>query len=147
MAYSRLYIHMVWSTKHRHPLLTPEVKKTLFPYMGGIFRNQNAHVEIINGVIDHVHMLVRIPTSISVADVARQVKGSSSRFLNEQAGTRVLQWQEKYGAFSVNPKEIGVVRNYIANQERHHHKVSFQDELKTTLDEHEIEYNEQYMWD
>lgn len=147
MAYSSVFIHMVWSTKHRQPCLDPELRSSIYPYIGTLVKELNGHIEIINAVADHVHMLVRLPTTLSIATLAQKAKGNTATWINKRAHQRVVQWQVKYGAFSVSPSQLSPVREYIRTQEEHHRKESFQDEMRRLLKEAGISYDERFIWE
>src|SRR5689334_13776755 len=135
--YTRLRYHIVFGTKHRLPLITPDVRDDLYRYLGGILARHGGILLAAGGMPDHVHLLAGLDTTRSMADVMQRVKANSSRWLNE-CGNRAtpFSWQVGYGAFSVSESQMQVVRRYIAKQEEHHRKVSFQDELKAILRKH-----------
>ena len=115
--------------------------------MSAIVKERKGIPHIVNGTRDHVHMLVSIPTAISVAEMMRFVKGSSSRWVHQEFGTqRAFAWQSGYSVFSVSRSMFKQVHQYIARQEEHHRKVSFKEELVAFLKKHEIEYDERYIW-
>ncbi len=144
---TNLLYHSVFSTKIRREMITPELADELFPYIGGIIRNEKGRLITIGGMPDHVHLLARFPPSISVSDMLRKIKSNSSKFANtKQLGTH-FQWQRGYAAFSVSESAVEQVSNYIANQAGHHKKMSFKDELRLLLKKHHVEYDERYIWD
>ena len=140
-------MHVIFSTKERRPIITDELKTKLFPYMAGIVNERGGTPHIFNGMPDHVHMLASVPTGLSVADLMRFVKGSSSRWVHQEfPAKRTFGWQRGYAAFSVSRSRFDDVHRYIANQEEHHRKVSFQEELIAFLKKHKVEYDERYVW-
>lgn len=140
---SNLLVHVVFSTKDRKPLITPGVKQDLFPYMGGIVRRLKGKALLINGMPDHVHMLLELPPALSVAEMMRVVKANSSRWIHETRADRSrFGWQTGYAAFSVSRSNAAAVSRYIGEQEKHHRKRSFQEELLLFLKKHGIEYDE-----
>ncbi len=142
-----LVVHVIFSTKERRPIITDELKTKLFPYMAGIVNERGGTPHIFNGMPDHVHMLASVPTGLSVADLMRFVKGSSSRWVHQEfPAQRIFGWQRGYAAFSVSRSRFDDVHRYIANQEEHHRKVSFQEELIAFLKKHKVEYDERYVW-
>ena len=142
-----LLVHVVFSTKDRAPDLPPELATRLFPYMGGIVRECKGTALIVNGPADHVHLLLSIPATVSVADLLRVLKTNSSRWVHEQFPERKgFGWQTGYGAFTVSGSRLNDVRNYIASQEAHHRKVSFQEEFLTLLRKHGLEYDVRDVW-
>jgi len=146
--YIQLLVHIVFSTKNRQPFLDAELRPRIFAYMGGIFRELEAIAILINGPSDHVHILASLPAKTSLSDIMRVVKTNSSRWVHEQFPNRQqFAWQTGYGAFSVSQSNLEVVRAYIANQEEHHRKRTFQGEYVAFLKEYGIEYDEQYLWE
>jgi putative transposase len=141
-----LVIHLIFSTKGRETLITPEIRNDLFAYLGGIIREMHGTALIINGTGDHVHMLIRIRPVQSAAEVARVVKTNSSRWVREKWNAR-FAWQTGYGAFSVSESNVPTVSRYIATQEEHHKKLTFQQEYVAFLKRNKIAYDERYIWD
>jgi putative transposase len=141
-----LLIHLIFSTKERKPLITPSFRSGLLAYLGGIVRGMQGTALCINGTTDHVHMLVRIRPSQSVAEIARVVKTNSSRWLHEK-GEEGFAWQAGYGAFSVSESNVRAVTEYIGRQEQHHAKTSFQEEFVAFLKKNGVAYDERYVWD
>jgi len=141
-----IVVHLIFSTKGRRPLITSEVRDDLFAYLGGIVREMQGAALIVNGTADHVHMLLRIRPAHSVAEVARVVKANSSRWVHGKWNTD-FAWQTGYGVFSVSESNVPAVCRYIASQEEHHRKRSFQEELGGFLKKNRIPYDERYIWD
>ena len=123
-----LHYHIVFSTKDRAPLIAPEWRERLHAYLGGVVRNVEGTPEAIGGVADHVHLLVGLRATARLADVARDVKAVSSRWVHEEIGDRAFAWQEGYGAFTLGASQRGAVREYIARQEEHHRRRTFKEE-------------------
>jgi len=145
--YTSLVTHIVFSTKDRHPLLHSELRTHLFPYLGGIIRQLHGTALSIGGPDAHVHLLVKLHPSTSVASVLDKLKSSSSGWIHRKwPERRSLAWQEGYGAFGVSPSHVSVLMKYIAGQEEHHRRVSFQEELIELLEKYGIEYDERYIW-
>jgi putative transposase len=138
-------LHLIFSTKDRKPLITDEIRADLFAYLGGIVRERHDTGLIVNGTADHVHMLIRIRPAQAVAEIARVVKTNSSRWVHEKWNLP-FAWQTGYGAFSVSESNVPVVSRYIATQEEHHKKVTFQEEYVAFLKKNKIEYDERYIW-
>ena len=146
--YTRLLTHIIFSTKDRQPWLTEHVRPRLFPYMGGIVRELHGSAIIINGPTDHVHMLCALPATAALADVMRVVKANSSKWMHETFPSRAsFAWQTGYGGFSVSESNAPQVEEYIANQEEHHRRVTFQEEFMVFLKRHGIEYDQRYVWE
>ena len=142
-------IHLVYSTKHRQPWLTDAVRDRLFAYQAGIFQKWESPALIIGGVEDHVHALFALSKNYAIKKIVEEVKKGSSKWMKTAEGTRNLefQWQAGYAGFSVSQSNVAVVTKYIANQAEHHRKMTFQDELRTLLKRHQIEFDERYVWD
>ena len=139
-----LHYHFVFSTKDRRPLIGAEWRPRLHSYLGGIIRGMNGVAEIVGGVDDHVHLLASLRPVHRIADVLRDVKKDSTNWAKENFERR-FSWQEGYAAFTVSPSATDSVRHYIANQEAHHHKCSFVEELKELLERAGITYEEKYL--
>jgi REP element-mobilizing transposase RayT len=146
--FSNLLVHVIFSTKDRRPHLDAELKPQLFAYMGGIIRELDSKLFIINGPADHVHLLISLSAKWSVADAMRVLKTNSSRWVHEQWPQRAdFAWQTGYGAFSVSHSQRSKVWKYIEGQEEHHRTVTFQEEFVKFLKAHGIEYDERYIWE
>jgi REP element-mobilizing transposase RayT len=143
--FSNLSVHVVFSTKNRLPLLTKNVRKRLFPYLGGIIKGLGGTVVAIGGMPDHAHLVVRLPTDMRVADFVRDVKANSSKWVNEQSTDLTFAWQRGYGAFSISQSVVASVAQYVRNQERHHRLRSFEAELKMLLTRHGIDFDESHL--
>ena len=147
--FTHLIIHVIFSTKDRLPQITPDLQPHLFPYMGGIVRDLGGKALLINGVADHVHGLLALPPTVTVADMMRGLKANSSHWVHQKWPQEHSKfgWQTGYGAFSVSQSNVPDVVKYIEGQEAHHRKVSFQDEFVTFLKKHGIAYDERYIWE
>jgi REP element-mobilizing transposase RayT len=139
-----LHYHIVFSTKERLPLIDAEWRPRVHSYLGGIIRRMNGVAEIVGGVADHVHLLASLRPVHCMADLMRDMKKDSSIWVKENF-ERGFAWQEGYAAFTVSPTATNSVRNYIANQEAHHAKHSFADELKELLEKAGVAYEEKYL--
>lgn len=145
---TNLLTHIVFSTKGRRPLIDAESKADLIAYLGGIVRELNGKPLIINGTADHVHLLIQLPPTLPVSDAMRVIKTNSSRWVHQRWPVKKdFGWQGGYGAFSVSRSNVHQVIAYIQNQEEHHRKRSFQEELIAILKKHNIEYDERYIWE
>ena len=146
--FTNLLAHIIFSTKDRVPHIDVELKPHLFAYMGGIVREQKGKAWIINGTTDHVHLLISLPPAISISEAMRVVKTNSSRWVHDEwPSHKAFGWQTGYGAFSVSQSNLMAVSKYIENQEEHHKKIFFQQELITYLKKHDIAYDERYIWE
>ncbi len=138
-------MHFIFSTDGRRPLLKPELCNDLFAYLGGIIREMDGTALIVNGARDHVHLLVRVRPVHSAAEIARVVKANSSRWIREKYSPD-FAWQTGYGVFSVSESNVANVAKYIAGQEEHHKKRSFQQEYIAFLKKNHVEYDPRYIW-
>ena len=130
-SHHRVWIHMVWSTKYRAQNLEASWRPKLFDEFFRIAKKHGIILDTVNGVSDHVHVLVRLKPSQSFSEIARLLKGASSRWINKlELSEEVFYWQIGYGVLSVSPDRIEVVRNYIRNQEKHHQETSFKEEME-----------------
>lgn len=142
------YIHIVFSTKYRQPLIHEPYEAELHSYLGGICKKLECHPLKIGGYTDHVHILCMLSKKIALMKLVEEVKSHSSKwFKTLDSSLQSFYWQDGYGAFSVNPGQIGRVTTYIANQHEHHGRKSYQDEYRAFLKKHEVEYDERYVWD
>jgi REP element-mobilizing transposase RayT len=139
-------LHFIFSTLGRRPSIKPEFRSELFAYLGGIVREMMGSALIVNGTDDHVHMLARIRPAHSSAEITRVVKANSSKWVREK-WSREFMWQTGYGVFSVSESNVAAVTKYIAEQEEHHKKHSFQDEYVAFLKKNHVEYDERYIWE
>ena len=143
--YLSLNYHIVFGTKHREPFITPEILPRLHEYLGGTIRGLGGFPHRIGGIADHVHLLVSLKATHTLADVMRELKKASSAWVHDTLGERQFAWQEGYAAFTVSASAIDAVRGYIANQERHHHVKSFNEELVDMLEKAGVDYNPIYL--
>ncbi len=141
-----ILLHFIFSTHGRRPLIKPDFRAHLFAYLGGIIREMDGTALIINGTADHVHMLVRARPTHSPAEIARVVKSNSSRWVHEKLDPE-FAWQTGYGVFSVSESNVAAVTKYIAEQEEHHQKHSFQEEFVAFLKKNNVACDERYIWD
>ena len=146
---SAVYIHLVFSTKERRPFLRDNTTRmALHAYLGGTSKTLDCPPIIVGGMEDHVHILARFGRTITQADWVKELKRVSNLWLKEEgAAYGDFQWQRGYADFSVSQSNLERVKNYIANQEAHHRKLNFQDELRALLRKHDVECDERYVWD
>jgi len=134
-------MHCVFSTKERRRSITPEIQNRLYPYLGGIARENKMKAISIGGVEDHVHALLSIPSTLSIAKSVQLLKGNSSKWIHETfRDQRLFEWQDGYGAFSVAISGVDDTMRYIQSQKEHHAARSFTDELVVFLDKHGIKF-------
>lgn len=142
------YVHLVFSTKYRQPLIRPPYEEELHSYLGGICKNLECPPIIVGGYTDHVHILCRLSQKIPLMKLLEEVKSHSSKWIKtKHESLHNFYWQNGYGAFSVNPAEVDRVVNYIANQHAHHGRKTFQQEYRSLLRKYEMEFDERYVWD
>lgn len=146
---SKVYIHIVFSTKNRYPYLSDKkIRKELHSYLGGILKELECPVLTIGGVADHVHVLCMLSKNISISKIIGDIKRSSSKWVKTKSvSLSKFAWQNGYGVFSVGQSEIERVKTYILNQEEHHSKKSFQDELRALFRKYEVKYDEKFVRD
>lgn len=119
-AHTELYLHIVWATHRRHPLITPELQPRIYGAIADQCRKLKADIIAIGGIADHAHVLVRTPPTVCAAEIAGKMKGASSHLANQVAGARSFKWQDGYGAFTVSRSIVPRVRAHVLDQERHH---------------------------
>ena len=142
------YIHIVFSTKHRESLIPDSIELELHNYLGGICNNLECQVVKVGGYKDHIHILCLLSKKTTLVKLMEQLKSNSSKWIKTKGNEYSnFYWQDGYGAFSVNPSEIEIVVNYIANQKEHHSKKTFQNEYRAFLKKYRVEYDEKYVWD
>lgn len=144
MSYTNLLYHIVFGTKGRLPLITDEIKPRLHEYLGGIVRGLGGTAFEINGINDHVHLLVKIPPTMTVSDFLRDLKSNSSKKGKELTNEK-FAWQRRFGAFTVSESQFDIVRNYIRNQAEHHKKFDFKHEFESLLKSNHIEIDD-FVW-
>ena len=146
--YSQIYIHIVFAVKGRENLILSHWRDDLYKYIAGIISNKNQKTIIVGGATDHIHAFVGLKPSMTISDLARDIKNNSSRFINDRKLVNGrFSWQEGYGAFSYSSSDIRTLYNYILNQEQHHKKKNFKDEYLDLLKDYEIAYNEKYLFE
>lgn len=145
--YIQLFYHLIWSTKNRELSIPSAFEERLHEYLGGAFKTKMCSPLQIGGMADHIHALVTIPPTASVAEIVRNVKVTTTKWVHEiNPQCKNFGWQEGYGAFSVSASKQEVVMNYIKNQKEHHQGRSFKEEFLILLNQHGVEYDEKYLW-
>ena len=146
-SYTNILVHYVFSTQNREKTINNELQERLWPYMGGIARENNMKALAIGGIEDHVHMLISLPSTLSVAKAIQLIKGTSSKWVHDTFPQhKYFKWQEGYGAFSVSISHIENTVAYIKRQKEHHKVKTFQEEYIAFLKKHGIKYDERYVW-
>lgn len=144
---SKLYIHLIFHTKNNLPLILQQDKKELYAYMGSIIKDNDSIPILINGTSDHVHILCIMSKNIALAKLTEEIKRHSSRWIKtKNIHYQKFAWQAGYAGFSVSQSVHDTTKRYIENQEEHHKKMNFKDELIIFLKEYGIDYNNQYLW-
>ena len=142
-SFTSCFVHCVWSTKNREPLLTPDLRDRLWPYLGGIAKQNQMKTLAIGGASDHVHVLLALPATLSVAKAMQLLKGNSSKWLRETFPKMdSFAWQEGYGAFSIGMSGVDATVAYIRNQAEHHRTRSFREEFAAIVKRHGFAYDE-----
>lgn len=145
---SKVYVHVTFSTKHRKNLIDDDISEPLYAYPGGICKGMGCNPIKVGGHKNHVHILCILSRKVAQMTLLEEVKKRSSAWIKKKAGKyQNFYWQDGYGIFSVNPTGIGIVENYIVNQEEHHSNKSFEDEFRAFLKKYNVDYDERYVWD
>jgi putative transposase len=140
-------MHCAFSTKERFPFIDSELESRLWPYIGGIARENRMKALAIGGTTDHIHVLLSLPATMSFAKAVQLIKGGSSKWIHDTfAKCKKFEWQEGYGAFSVSASQVERTIAYIRNQKEHHRKRTFQEEFLELLDKHGVEYDARYVF-
>ena len=146
--HSSLLLHIVFSTKHRYPMIHESFDPELYKYIVGIVSGEGGYVLAINGASDHIHIVLCLKPKHSIPDLLRKIKANSSKWINEnRKADGKFGWQTGYGVFSISESQLSKVITYVANQKAHHREKSFQVEFTGFLEKHNIDYDAQYLWD
>ena len=143
-SYSNIYIHAIFSTKDRKPLIPPEFEKRLYSFIAAIAREHKIPLLAAGGMPDHTHLLFLLPSTLSLARTINTFKANSSRFMGEQGFA--FQWQNGYGAFSVSSSQLDKVTAYVRSQSEHHKKMSFEQEFLALLKKARVSYDPNYVF-
>ena len=142
-SFTRCLVHCVWSTKNREPCLGPDLRERLWPYLGGIAKQNQIKMLAIGGAVDHVHILLSLPATLSVAKAMQLLKGNSSKWIRETfPKMHFFAWQEGYGAFSVSISGVEPTIANVRTQTEHHRKRSFREEFASMLRKHGLAHDE-----
>ncbi|MCC6582699.1 MAG: IS200/IS605 family transposase [Chitinophagales bacterium] len=145
--YTQIHIQFVFAVKFRDAIIHSSWKDELYRYMTGIVQNNKHKLIAINGMSDHIHILIGMRPTQSISDLMQDIKGSSSKWINQKGFIKgKFEWQEGYGAFSYGKSQVKDVIAYIENQEQHHSKKTFRDEYMDFLKKFDVEYDEQYIF-
>ena len=149
---SKLWIHIIFSTKKRYPFLKDLIiQQKVHAYIKAICCKQNCETLIVGGIEDHIHLLIELPRTVKLSDIVEKIKKSSSKWIKTISASdeelNNFYWQRGYAAFSVSHSNLKSVEQYIRNQYKHHQKKNFQEEVREFLIKNNISYDEKYMWD
>ena len=140
-------IHIVFSTKNREKILHEEIRHKLYAYISGIFKNKKCNHYQIGGIDDHIHISCSLPKTISISDLIKEIKTSTSLWLkNKENDLKDFHWQTGYGVFSLSPVHLRGLCEYIARQTEHHKHIDFKEEFLRLLNKYNINYDERYLW-
>ena len=143
-----IILHIVFSTKERHPWIRPDIEEELYQYICGVGRNLGCPVIKINGVEDHIHVLLQLGRTITISKLISEIKSSSSRWIKTKDDHyNKFSWQGGYGGFSVSRPSLEGAKKYLSSQKEHHKTVTFKEEFLTMLKRAQIPYDEKYLWD
>ena len=146
--FTQLYIHIVFAVSGRENLISKSWKNELYKYITGIVKEKGQKLYIINGMPDHVHILLSVGPNINLSDLIRDLKANSSKWINERHLVKgKFKWQEGFGAFSYGQSQLPVLINYIKNQESHHGKRSFKEEYHELLEKFQVTFDEKYVFE
>ena len=146
-SYINVYVHYIFSTKNRKKIITPQLEERLWPYMGGIARENKLKALAIGGMEEHAHVFLSLPSTLSISKAIQLIKGGSSNWVSKTfSDFKDFQWQQGYSAFSVGISQIENTVHYIHNQKEHHQKQTFQEEYVAILKKHGIKYDERHLW-
>ncbi|HKJ40794.1 MAG TPA: IS200/IS605 family transposase [Sunxiuqinia sp.] len=142
------YLHITYSTKDRYPFIDESIENELYNYLGGICKNLECNPIIVGGNRDHVHILCLLSQKVALMNLIEELKSHSSKWIKTKGNIyQKFYWQKGYGAFSVNPTETDVVKDYILHQKEHHRAKTYQEEYLAFLIKYRVEFDERYLWD
>ena len=145
---AKVYVHLIFSTKSREPLITEGIETELHPYLAKVSRSLDSPTLAVNGTVDHVHLLVSLGRTVSISELVEEIKKRSSKWIKTKGPNfRHFHWQAGYGAFSIGQSNLEALKRYIAKQKQHHRQMSFQEEMRGLFQRYQIECDEKYVWD
>ena len=146
--YTQLYFHIVFAVKGRNNYISEQCKDELYKYISGIIANKDQKLMIVNGVPNHIHLLIGTKPNCNLSDLIRDIKANSSKWMNEKKFTNFhFEWQTGFGAFTVSQSVVSNVIEYIKNQEEHHRKKTFKEEYVEFLKAYQIDFKDEYLFD
>lgn len=143
----KVLVHVVFSTKNRAKLIVPEIESSLFGYIHGIIENNKSKLIIVNGTLDHIHLLISLGRTMGISELVGDIKRDSSKWIKTQGDFRDFYWQEGYGAFSIGQSQVPRVVKYIAEQKEKHAMKDYKDEFRGLCRKYGVEIDERYAWD
>jgi len=142
-----LMVHVIFSTKNRQPMITPDIRPEVYAYLGGTTKNLGSRCLAAGGTENHVHLLVSQSKNLALSHLMEEIKKGSSRWVKTKADSFAdFAWQGGYGAFTVGESQVEALKHYIAGQEERHKKLSFERELMLLLKKYNVQYDERYLW-
>jgi REP element-mobilizing transposase RayT len=145
--FTSLHYHVIFSTKNREPWIRQDIEQRVWSYLGGIARENDMKALLVGGIENHVHLLLGIPAAVSVSKALQLIKGGSSGWMKESfPGMGGFAWQDGYAAFTVSKSQLAEVETYIRGQREHHRVKTFEEEYRTFLDKHEVQFKEEYVF-
>jgi putative transposase len=146
--FTQMYVHLIFAVKNRDAMLNKEIRSRVFEYISGIINNMDQKSIVVNGISNHVHILIGFNPSISISETVHEIKRNSSLFINKEKLCKAkFAWQEGYGGFTYSRSQLENVYRYIQNQEKHHEKSSFRAEYVEFIKKFAIEYDERFLFD
>jgi len=146
--FTKMYVHIVFAVRNREALLSKNIRSRVFEYISAIITDLGHKSIIVNGVSDHIHILIGLNPAISISDTVHDIKRGSSLFINQnKLVTGRFSWQEGYGGFTCNRSQVERVYRYIENQESHHEKKAFREEYLSILDKNEVDFDPRFLFD
>jgi putative transposase len=145
---SNVLLHLVFSTKHRHPWIDPQIEQEVFKYLATVCKTLACPSHAIGGADDHVHIACSLSRTVTISQLVQELKQDSSKWIKTKGRPLAdFSWQNGYGAFSVGQSQLDDLRGYIANQREHHHRVTFQDEYRRICEKYGVAIDERFVWD
>jgi REP element-mobilizing transposase RayT len=146
--YTQMYVHVIFAVKRRESLITPKLRENLYAYITGITKKKDQKLISINGMPDHIHLLIGFKPDCNLSELIRDIKANSSKWINQNDFLKnKFEWQSGFGAFTIGHSKIATVANYITNQENHHHKKTFREEYIDFLNAYKIQFKPEYIFE
>lgn len=146
--FTQIYIHIIFAVKNRNSLIKPDWEEKLYKFISGLLTNKGQKLLRINGMPDHLHILIGMKPDCNLSDLVREIKKSSNKYIKDSGFTKFnFNWQSGFGAFSVSPSQLDKVINYLNNQKEHHKIKSFREEYIALLEKYHVEYKSEYLFE